>query len=76
MKYASLTTYMSWVGTMTQHLSLIGMASWDKKREKGEHMQRYHGHYPQYSIGAPEPKVRGPGPTSNGASKPIHAKEK
>ena len=56
--------------------SLIGMAGRAEKREKGEHMRRYHRHYPQYPIGAPEPRVRGPGPTSNGASKPMHAEEK
>ena len=54
--------------------SLIGMASRAEKREKGEHMRRYYGHYPQCPIGAPELRVRGPGPTSIGAFKPMHAK--
>ena len=35
-----------------------------------------HGHGPQCPIGAPEPRARGPGPTLNWASKPMHAKEK
>jgi len=52
------------------------MAGRAKKREKGEHMRRYHGHYPQCPIGAPELRVGGPGPTSNVASKPMHAKIK
>ena len=56
--------------------SLIGMAGWAEKREKGEHMRRYHRHYPQYPIGAPELRVRGSGPTSNRATKPMHTKTK
>ena len=53
---------------------LIGMAGQAEKREKREHMRRYHRHYLQYPIGAPELRVRGPGPTSIGAFKPMHAK--
>ena len=56
--------------------SLIGMAGRAEKREKGEHMWRYHRHCLQCPIGAPELKVRGPGPTSNRATKPMHAKTK
>ena len=56
--------------------SLIGMAGRAEKREKGEHMRRYHRHYLQCPIGAPELRVRGPGPTSNGATKSMHAKIK
>ena len=56
--------------------NLIGMVGRAEKREMGEHMQRYHGHYPQYPIGAPEVRARGSGPTLNGASKPMHAKIK
>ena len=49
------------------------MAGRAEKREKGEHMRRYYGHHPQCPIGAPELKVRGPGPTSSMATKPMHA---
>ena len=52
------------------------MADRTEKREKGDHMRRYYGHYPQYPIGAPELRVKGPDPTSNGANKPMHAKIK
>jgi hypothetical protein len=33
--------------------SLIGMVGRAEKREKGEHMRRYHRHYLQCPIGAP-----------------------
>ena len=54
--------------------NLIGMAGRVKKIEKREHMRRYHRHYLQYPIGAPELRVRGSGPTSIRAFKPMHAK--
>ena len=54
--------------------NLIGMVGRAEKREKGEHMWKYHRHYLQCPIGAPELRVRGPGPTSIGAFKPMHAK--
>ena len=54
--------------------NLIGMAGRVEKREKEEHMWRYHRHYLQCPIGAPELRVRGPGPTSNEATKLMHAK--
>ena len=56
--------------------NIIGMGGRAEKREKGEHMRRYLGHYPQCPIGAPEPRSRGPGPTSKVASKPMYAKIK
>ena len=53
--------------------SLVGMAGRAEKREKREHMRRYYKHDLQCPIGAPELRVRGPGPTSIGAFKPMHA---
>ena len=76
MDYANLATLQELGRHYDSTPSLIGMAGRAEKREKGEHMQRYHGHYPQCPIGAPEPRVRGPGPTSNRATKPMHAKTK
>ena len=52
---------------------VTGMAGRAKKKEKGEHMRRYYGHYPQCPIGAPKLRVKGPGPTSIRAFKLMHA---
>ena len=56
--------------------NLIGISGRAEKRDKGEHMRMYYEHYPQCPIGAPELRVRGPGPTSNRATKPMYAKTK